>query len=147
MPSRRPTPTILFTAIAVTVVILPWAINGVPGSSRQHGPVAEETVLSQQPLAGIGGTRFAAAVAASRGVAGSAPRDTVVGRAVRPGAAREAAAGSLAEITVPILVVEPGGDAEFLAQFGQGTPGWLACVTGRGERGSHPARRPVRSDN
>ena len=48
-------PTILFTALAATVVVVPWAINGVPGSSRQHGPVAEETVLSQQPLAGIGG--------------------------------------------------------------------------------------------
>ena len=55
MLSRRPLPTILFTAIAATVVVVPWAINGLPGSHRHHGPVAEDTVLVQQPLAGLGG--------------------------------------------------------------------------------------------
>lgn len=48
-------PTILFTALAATVVMVPWAVNGLPGSSRHHGPKAEETVLVQQPLAGVGG--------------------------------------------------------------------------------------------
>lgn len=54
MPSRRPTPTILFTALAATVVILPWAINGVPGSEHKDGPSAADTVLNQQPLTGLG---------------------------------------------------------------------------------------------
>jgi len=55
VPSRRPTPTILFTAIAATVVILPWAITGGPGSDRKDGPSAADTVLNQQPLTGLGG--------------------------------------------------------------------------------------------
>ncbi|BBZ78307.1 N-acetylmuramoyl-L-alanine amidase [Mycolicibacterium anyangense] len=55
MPSRRPTPTILFTAVAATVVILPWAISGVPGTGHQDGPRAADTVLNQQPLTGLGG--------------------------------------------------------------------------------------------
>ncbi len=55
MPSRRPTPTILFTAIAATVVILPWAITGGPGSDRKNGPSAADTVLNQQPLTGLAG--------------------------------------------------------------------------------------------
>ena len=55
MPSRRPTPTILFTAIAATVVILPWAITGGPGADRKDGPSAADTLLNQQPLTGLGG--------------------------------------------------------------------------------------------
>lgn len=55
MPSRRPAPTILLTAIAATVVILPWAITGVPGSEPKDAPSAADTVLSQQPLTGVGG--------------------------------------------------------------------------------------------
>jgi len=55
VPSRRPTPTILFTAIAATVVILPWAITGGPGSDRKDGPSAADAVLNQQPLTGLGG--------------------------------------------------------------------------------------------
>ncbi len=54
MPARRPAPTILFTALAATVVVLPWAVNGPPGG-RHDAPSAEDTVLSQQPLAGLGG--------------------------------------------------------------------------------------------
>ena len=53
--TRRPAPTILFTALAATIVVLPWAINGSPGSGQHRGPLAEETILSQQSLAGIGG--------------------------------------------------------------------------------------------
>ncbi len=44
----------LFTAIAGTVVILPWAVQGTPfGDDRR--PLAEQTQLAQQPLTGIGG--------------------------------------------------------------------------------------------
>jgi len=53
--SRRPTPTILITAIAATVVILPWAITGGPGSATKDGPSAADTLLNQQPLTGLGG--------------------------------------------------------------------------------------------
>jgi len=55
VPSRRPAPTILFTAIAATAVILPWAITGGPGSGRHDHPIAEDTRLAQQPLTGVGG--------------------------------------------------------------------------------------------
>ncbi len=34
---------------------VPWAVNGPPGANRQSAPKAEDTVLVQQPLAGIGG--------------------------------------------------------------------------------------------
>jgi uncharacterized protein with LGFP repeats len=54
VPCRRPAPSILFTAIAATVVILPWAIEGVPAGSDNH-PSAEDTQLAQQPLTGLGG--------------------------------------------------------------------------------------------
>lgn len=54
MPSR-PAPTILFTAIAATVVVVPWAVNGLPGHTRHDRVRAEDTVLVQQPLAGVGG--------------------------------------------------------------------------------------------
>ncbi|MCV7176826.1 N-acetylmuramoyl-L-alanine amidase [Mycolicibacterium sphagni] len=55
MLPRRPAPTLVFTAIAATVVILPWAITGVPGSEHRDGSSAADTVLSQQPLTGLGG--------------------------------------------------------------------------------------------
>ena len=55
MPSRRPAPTILFTAIAATVVVVPLALNGLPRPDRSDTPLAEDTVLTQQPLVGIGG--------------------------------------------------------------------------------------------
>jgi uncharacterized protein with LGFP repeats len=50
---RRPPPTILFTAVAATMLMAPLAING--GSDRQPTPSADDTVLVQQPLAGVGG--------------------------------------------------------------------------------------------
>jgi uncharacterized protein with LGFP repeats len=50
--SRRPAPTILFTAIAATVVILPWA--SAPGN-RDESPRSGDTQLRQQPLIGLGG--------------------------------------------------------------------------------------------
>ena len=55
MSTRRPTPTILFTAIMASVVVVPWAVNGMPGLSRHHASVADDTVLVSQPLAGLGG--------------------------------------------------------------------------------------------
>jgi hypothetical protein len=90
-------------------------------------------VLPGSPLAGIGGTRFAAAVAASlagRGVAGVA-WDRVTDRAAtgaRAESATRAAGGSAARAATGVIggaadkaagvrlhVVEPGADAEFLA--------------------------------
>ncbi|MGV0837683.1 N-acetylmuramoyl-L-alanine amidase [Mycolicibacterium thermoresistibile] len=53
MPCRRPAPSILFTAIAATIVALPWAILGTPGDDRDPGPDAPR--LIEQPLAGLGG--------------------------------------------------------------------------------------------
>jgi uncharacterized protein with LGFP repeats len=51
--SRRPAPTILFTAIAATVVALPLGFGGLP--DRSTGPTADDTILIQQPLSGVGG--------------------------------------------------------------------------------------------
>ena len=54
MLCRRPAPPILFTAIAATVVILPWAIDGLPGARDEH-PSSGAPLLVQQPLSGLGG--------------------------------------------------------------------------------------------
>ena len=54
MQCRRPAPSILFTAIAATAVILPWAINGLPGDGDKQ-PTAAAPQLAQQPLTGLGG--------------------------------------------------------------------------------------------
>lgn len=54
MPCRRPAPPILYTAIAATIVILPWAINGLPGDGDDH-PSPQMPQLVQQPLVGLGG--------------------------------------------------------------------------------------------
>lgn len=53
MPLRRHPPRLLFTAIAATAVILPWAA----APTRQPGghPPVGDTHLSQQPLIGVGG--------------------------------------------------------------------------------------------
>ena len=48
-------PTILFTAIAATVVMLPLAVSGVTGPGSPSPASAQDTVLNQQPLAGVGG--------------------------------------------------------------------------------------------
>ncbi|MGH3675040.1 MAG: N-acetylmuramoyl-L-alanine amidase [Mycobacterium sp.] len=44
----------LFTAIAGTVVILPWAVQSLP-SAADRPPLAAQTQLTQQPLTGLGG--------------------------------------------------------------------------------------------
>ena len=54
MQCRRPAPSILFTAIAATIVILPWAIDGLPGD-RDQQPSTDAPQLAQQPLDGLGG--------------------------------------------------------------------------------------------
>jgi len=53
--SRRPVPTILFTAIAATVVAVPLTVTGVSGTSGHDVPNADDTILVHQPLAGVGG--------------------------------------------------------------------------------------------
>ena len=55
MSSRRPVPTILFTAIMASVVVVPWAVNGMPTHPRHSTAVADDTVLVNQPLTGLGG--------------------------------------------------------------------------------------------
>lgn len=49
---RRPAPSILFTALAATVVLLPWAISGVPGEAEDAAAAAPQLV--QQPLTDLG---------------------------------------------------------------------------------------------
>ena len=55
MSSRRPVPTILFTAIAATVVAVPLTFTGVSGTIGHDVPNADDTILVHQPLAGVGG--------------------------------------------------------------------------------------------
>ena len=51
---RRPAPSLLFTAVAATVVMLPWAISGLPGDDNDK-PASRAPQLAQQPLTGLGG--------------------------------------------------------------------------------------------
>jgi uncharacterized protein with LGFP repeats len=44
----------LFAAIAATIVVLPWAIDGLPAGTDER-PQINETQLTQQPLTGLGG--------------------------------------------------------------------------------------------
>ncbi|MGE2737802.1 N-acetylmuramoyl-L-alanine amidase [Mycolicibacterium vaccae] len=56
MLCRRPAPSILFTAVAATVIMLPLAINGIPGDT---GDAAPPTIgapqMAHQPLPDLGG--------------------------------------------------------------------------------------------
>ncbi|MEI7913330.1 MAG: N-acetylmuramoyl-L-alanine amidase [Mycobacteriaceae bacterium] len=52
MTTRRPAPTILFTAVAATLLVVPWTL-GTPEHHR--APSAEDTVLAHEPLSGVGG--------------------------------------------------------------------------------------------
>ncbi|MCV7171496.1 LGFP repeat-containing protein [Mycobacterium manitobense] len=54
MLSRRPAPSILFTAVAATALLLPLAVDGLPGD-RDDAPGIEAPKLAEQPLAGLGG--------------------------------------------------------------------------------------------
>ena len=49
MQSRRSAPSILFTALAATVVIVPWAISGSDSGEHQTASDAAPQ-LTQQPL-------------------------------------------------------------------------------------------------
>lgn len=53
MPCRLPAPSVL-TAIAATVVLLPWAVSGLPGGDDTPRG-ADEPQLSEQTLTGLGG--------------------------------------------------------------------------------------------
>jgi len=53
VPCRRPALSILLTAIAATVVLLPWAIHGIPGENQRRAG-STETRMSQQTLTGVG---------------------------------------------------------------------------------------------
>ncbi len=50
---QRPAPSILFTALAATVVLLPWAISGAPDPDERPAKAAPQMV--QQPLTDLGG--------------------------------------------------------------------------------------------
>jgi len=54
VPSRRPAP-LLFSAFAATVVMLPWAIYGLPEDRAEERPVATAPMIVERPLTGIGG--------------------------------------------------------------------------------------------
>ncbi|MBY0290308.1 MAG: N-acetylmuramoyl-L-alanine amidase [Mycobacteriaceae bacterium] len=51
---RRPLPSMLFTAVAATAVVLPMAIYGIPGVGDDD-PQARAPQLTEQPLTGLGG--------------------------------------------------------------------------------------------
>jgi uncharacterized protein with LGFP repeats len=52
--SRRNVPSLLFSAVAASVVILPWAVDGMPGA-RDEQPLATMPMIVERPLTGIGG--------------------------------------------------------------------------------------------
>ena len=54
MLSRRNVPSLLFSAVAASVVILPWAFDGMPGA-RDEQPLATALMIVERPLTGIGG--------------------------------------------------------------------------------------------
>ncbi|HME47063.1 N-acetylmuramoyl-L-alanine amidase [Mycobacterium sp.] len=54
MPCRRPAPSILFTAVAATVVLLPWAVDGIPRGDDKRPAATAQAELSEQPLTGVG---------------------------------------------------------------------------------------------
>ncbi|WSE54401.1 N-acetylmuramoyl-L-alanine amidase [Mycolicibacterium sp. ND9-15] len=55
MPSHRPTPTLLFTALAATVAMLPMAIYGLPAGGDDEATIAGTPQLAQRPLTGLAG--------------------------------------------------------------------------------------------
>ncbi|WP_241474122.1 N-acetylmuramoyl-L-alanine amidase [Mycolicibacterium neoaurum] len=52
MPRRRPTPSLLLSAVLGTVAILPWAVSGLPGDDASTKTPA--TAITQQPLRDLG---------------------------------------------------------------------------------------------
>ncbi|HEX7824617.1 MAG TPA: cold-shock protein, partial [Mycobacterium sp.] len=53
MLSRRNVPSLLFSAVVASVVILPWAADGLPGAN-EHA-LATTPMIVERPLTGIGG--------------------------------------------------------------------------------------------
>ncbi|MCV7283599.1 LGFP repeat-containing protein [Mycolicibacterium flavescens] len=54
MPARRPAPSLLFTALAATLVLLPMAVYGLPGEDT-GAPAADAPQVTEQPLTVGGG--------------------------------------------------------------------------------------------
>ena len=54
MPCHRQLPSLLFSAVAATAVILPWALYGTPGGD-DGAPQATTPLIVERPLTGIGG--------------------------------------------------------------------------------------------
>ncbi|MDT5188689.1 MAG: hypothetical protein QOI28_940 [Mycobacterium sp.] len=54
MLSRRNVPSLLFSAVAATVVMVPWAVDGLPGDHDEQ-PLASTPLIVERPLTGIGG--------------------------------------------------------------------------------------------
>ncbi|MGV0714890.1 N-acetylmuramoyl-L-alanine amidase [Mycolicibacterium sp. XJ662] len=54
MPCRRPMPSLLFTAVAATIVMLPMAVFGIPGGDDDKPPALEAPRMAEQPLADLG---------------------------------------------------------------------------------------------
>ena len=54
MLSRRNVPSLLFSAVAATVVIVPWAVDGLPGNHDEQ-PLASTPLIVERPLTGVGG--------------------------------------------------------------------------------------------
>lgn len=50
---RRSAPSLLFTALAATAVLLPWALTGTPSDAPRPAAISPE--VTEQPLAGLGG--------------------------------------------------------------------------------------------
>ncbi len=53
MPDVRAVPSLLFSAVAATILVLPWAVNGLP--SDREPPQDTTPLLVEKPLVGIGG--------------------------------------------------------------------------------------------
>jgi uncharacterized protein with LGFP repeats len=54
VPCRRQLPSLLFSAVAATAVILPLAVYGTPGEADQT-PLATTPLIVERPLTGVGG--------------------------------------------------------------------------------------------
>jgi len=54
VPCRRQLPSLLFSAVAATAVIMPLALYGLPGDGHRD-PVATAPLIVERPLTGVGG--------------------------------------------------------------------------------------------
>jgi nucleotidyltransferase/DNA polymerase involved in DNA repair len=109
-----------FGRVEIQVDGLERLIGPEPEIARRAA-VALSAVLPGPPLAGIAGTRFAAAAAASRGAA-------------RPPGSGPGSGGRDGRGAPPLTIVEPGGDAEFLAPLPASLLSRSPVVRGRLDR-------------